>query len=457
MFLENKMVDDRISRAIDNDHTAAMKAPGDSKKHMRKKGSSGDMISVCMTCKKAFKNPLFYRKHMRQHAEKALACHLCGKSFERKHHLQSHLAGHAQHQQQGKHPFQCQACGKRFGQKGHLTQHLKFHEKDFFQKEPPWRERPFECEICKKRFNIKSSLQRHMSCHTGEKPFLCAICNRGYTRRSVLVLHIQQVHENRKPFQCEECQLCFSQKGNLQAHFRRKHLQPKSGSSRSGGGSKSKRAHKRPSKAIKICANKNYAGNSEDGPSLHSYASKAGRGAAARKQRLSPKSGSSSCEEEERSYYVNLSSLESSSSCSTSDEAAAGSSGDDVPVAAAPDNNVSYDIKSLSEFESLLDVREWEEHLVTDSDHMLCSLLPNYDLSDALASPSKSNVVLTRAAADDDLYAWSDYPLFTAEDLEEIKDIGGANYFVPRQNSKTANSFSSFQKLNFNSSSSLQA
>lgn len=37
MFLENQLVDERISRAIDNDHTAAMKAPSDSRKHMKKK------------------------------------------------------------------------------------------------------------------------------------------------------------------------------------------------------------------------------------------------------------------------------------------------------------------------------------------------------------------------------------------------------------------------------------
>lgn len=37
MFLENQSVDDRISRAIDNDHTAAMKAPTDNRKHMKKK------------------------------------------------------------------------------------------------------------------------------------------------------------------------------------------------------------------------------------------------------------------------------------------------------------------------------------------------------------------------------------------------------------------------------------
>ncbi|KFM63423.1 Zinc finger protein 510, partial [Stegodyphus mimosarum] len=541
MFLENKMVDERISRAIDNDHTAAMKAPGDSKKHMRKKTSSiystDNMITVCMLCKKAFKNQLFYRKHLRIHSEKASVCPICGKSFAKKHILQTHMQTH------GKHQFQCHLCHKRFTQKGNLNQHLKFHttkktykcnmcDKDFYQQEHLKthirhhnNERPFECEICHKSFNIKSSLQRHMNCHTGEKPFICDICNRGYTRRSVLMLHIQQVHENKKPFQCDECHLCFSQKGNLQAHFRRKHLQPKSEGKRSKDkdGSKGKRSIKRQhgrtnSKTVKICTNKNFVSHFPhsdessksklnksrmDNTTLHSYASKVksivNRNSRAQvrvpdDQKIVNKSPSKSSPTYENgsvkeqmngqstsynSLKFNLASFDNSSSCSLSDETVdigcSSSSSEDIPELNFPsifENHADapYDIKALpDDFDALLDGRGWEEYMLVDTDNILSSALPHYDL---LCSPTKSNIVLSKTSSGgpEELFSipWNDdyttNPLFTADDLDEIKDISsicsvnstiqnsleGIKFDpekrVYNQNSKTANHY--MQKLN---------
>ncbi|GBM03524.1 Zinc finger protein 28 [Araneus ventricosus] len=491
-FPESKIVDERISRAIDNDHTAAMKAPIDSKKIKKKNGP--EMITVCMLCQKAFKNHIIYRKHLRLHSDKAQHhCHICGKNFLKKHHLQSHLQTHAKHQ------YQCPYCHKRFSQKGNLNQHLKFHatkkvfkctfcDKDFFQQEHLKahlrhhnNERPFECELCHKSFNIKSSLQRHMNCHTGEKPFICDICNRGYTRRSVLMLHIQQVHENKKPFQCDECHLCFSQKGNLQAHFRRKHLQPKAdgkrGKDKEGKMKRSiKRSHSRP-KTVKISPSKNITQHIKepseepsksklnktkmDNTSLHSYASKVkaivNRGAKAQQasenQRIVNKFSKSTFSEnpkykeqtkDQSTLYNSPSSQDSSSSSSysLSDEAVdvgcSSSSSEDIPELNFPtilDNHgdIAYDIKTLSDFETLLDGNKgWEDYLMSDSDNILSSSLSHYEMSEVFSSPVKSNVLLTKSTnfGNDDIFpslAWTDdctaNPLFTAEDLDEIKDI----------------------------------
>lgn len=543
MFLENKTVDERISRAIDNDHTAAMKAPSGDRKHMKKKsasfGSPPEMVTVCMLCKKAFKNALVYRKHLRIHSDKAFICNICGKPFGKKHYLQAHMQIH------GKNQYQCHLCHKRFTQKGNLNQHLKFHnskkafkcnicEKDFYQQEHLKthlrhhnNERPFECEICRKSFNIKSSLQRHMNCHTGEKPFICDICNRGYTRRSVLMLHIQQVHENKKPFECDECHLCFSQKGNLQAHFRRKHLQPKSDGKRGNkDGSKGKRSmkrqHSRPgSKTIKICTNKNYHIDSSsddqssnkmnkprlDNASLHSYACKVkaivNRGSKAQQAFSteeiqfikSPSKSVTSLEHGSKVYgqsstyseKLNLVSFDTSSSCSLSDEAAdvgcSSSSSDDIPelypTFLENHSDVAYD-KPLTDFDTLLtDNKSWDEYLLTETDNILSSTLPHYDMNEILSSPSKSSIILTKACADitDELFnnsSWNDdyaNPLFTADDLDEIKDISGAWILnqngveikkeVPdtyrsqcnNQNSKGINLNLSVQKLSFTESS----
>lgn len=493
MFLENQLVDERISRAIDNDHTAAMKAPSNSRKHMKKKNSNfgtPDMLTVCMLCKKAFKNALQYHKHMRLHSEKGLVCHICGKAFGKKQNLQAHLQTHGTH---GKSQFQCLLCHKRFSQKGNLNQHLKFHnskksfkcnicEKDFYQQEHLKthlrhhnNERPFECELCHKSFNIKSSLQRHMNCHTGEKPFICDICNRGYTRRSVLMLHIQQVHENKKPFECDECHLCFSQKGNLQAHYRRKHLQPKSEGKRSSkDGSKGKRSikrqHSRPnSKTIKICTNKNYYLDSSsddqssskvnksrvDNTSLHSYACKmkaiVSRGAKAQAHPAeiqfikSPSKSVVSVDNETKkeqingqsssySEKLNLVSFDTSSSCSLSDDAAdvgcsSSSSNEDIPELNFP-NFLDSDVKPLTDFDTLLtDTKVWDDYFMGDSDSILPSTLPQYDIGDVIVSPSKHNIILTKTDVTEELFnnaTWNDdysNPLFTADDLDGINDL----------------------------------
>ncbi|GFQ70499.1 zinc finger protein 28 [Trichonephila clavata] len=492
VFPENKMVDEQISRAIDNDHTAAMKASSENKKLSKK--SSPDMITVCMLCQKAFKNHMFYRKHLRLHSDKAAHhCHICGKNFLRKHQLQSHLQTHAKRQ------YQCPYCHKRFSQKKNLTRHLKFHaakkiykcticEKDFFQQQHLKahlrhhnNERPFECELCHKSFNIKSSLQRHMNCHTGEKPFICDICNRGYTRRSVLMLHIQQVHENKRPFQCDECQLCFSQKGNLQAHYRRKHLQPKSegkrGKDKDGKMKRSiKRSHSR-SKTVKICSNKNLTQHMIhsdepsksklnksriDNTSLHSYASKVkaivNRGTRAQvseNQRIVNKYSKSAFPEngkykeqtkDQPALYNSPSSQDSSSSSSysLSDEAVdvgcSSSSGEDIPELNFPTildahADIPYDIKTLSDFETLLDCnKEWEDYLISDANEMLSSSLPHYELNDVFTSPSKSNILLPRSTnyTSDEMFAslsWTDdcaaNPLFTADEIDQIKDLTG--------------------------------
>lgn len=449
---------------------------------------SPDMVSVCMLCKKAFKNALLYRKHMRLHSDKALGCHICGKAFGKKHYLQAHIQTH------GKNQFQCHQCHKRFTQKGNLNQHLKFHntkktfkcnicDKDFYQQEHLKthlrhhnNERPFECELCHKSFNIKSSLQRHMNCHTGEKPFICDICNRGYTRRSVLMLHIQQVHENKKPFECDECHLCFSQKGNLQAHYRRKHLQPKHEGKRSKDGSKGKRNGRRQhsrqnSKSIKITISKNYHLDSSsddqysskvskprlDNTSLHSYACKVkaivSRGAKAqafpteiqfiksptksalpvdREIKTEQIDGQSSSYSEK----LNSVSFDSSSSCSLSDEAAdagcsSSSSGEDIPELNFP-YLLENDTKPVTDFDTLLtDTKVWDEYFMGETDSALPSSLSQYEISDILLSPSKPNFVLSKTCADitDELFnhaTWNDdysNPLFTAEDLDGIKDL----------------------------------
>lgn len=173
---------------------------------------------------------------------------------------------------------------------------------------------------------------------------------------------------------------------------------------------------------------------------------------------------------------LEASSFDSSSSCSLSDEAVdvgcSSSSGDDIPEINFPsilENHAEepYDMKGY-EFESFLD-KGWE-FLITDSDNILSSSLsPEMDV---FTSPTKVSTSLIKSDPDDifSTLSWTDdQPLFTAEDLEEIKDISsisGVNSLIQgslegikfestersscNQNIKIGNSFvSNMHKYNY--------
>ncbi|XP_069611361.1 gastrula zinc finger protein XlCGF57.1-like [Ranitomeya imitator] len=139
--------------------------------------------------------------------KKPFSCKECGKCFNWKGNLVTHLRIHT-----GEKPFSCSECGKHFGNKGTLTNHERIHIVERGKKS-------FSCSECGKHFNRKEQLVRHQRYHTGEKQFSCSTCGKCFNRQGNLVTHLR-IHTGEKPFSCSECGKCFNWKGNLVTHLR---------------------------------------------------------------------------------------------------------------------------------------------------------------------------------------------------------------------------------------------
>ncbi|KAM4032217.1 gastrula zinc finger protein XlCGF66.1-like [Anomaloglossus baeobatrachus] len=134
--------------------------------------------------------------------EKPYSCSECGKCFEWKSRLISHLKQHT-----GEKPFFCDDCGKCFREKSDLFTHQRIHTG----------KKPFSCSECGKNYNNKSSFVRHQWVHTGVKPYSCSECGTLFTDKSSLVTH-QNIHTGAKPYSCSECGKCYNSKSHLVRH-----------------------------------------------------------------------------------------------------------------------------------------------------------------------------------------------------------------------------------------------
>ncbi|XP_037545337.1 gastrula zinc finger protein XlCGF57.1-like [Nematolebias whitei] len=165
---------------------------------------TGQKRFSCEDCGKRFNRKGNLKKHMIIHTgQKRFSCEDCGKRFNRKSNLKTHLIIHTGHK-----AFVCNLCGQRFGHKSTLKTHMIVHTG----------QKQFSCEDCGKRFNRKGDRNTHMMVHTGDKTFVCYLCGHKFGQKSHLNSHMI-VHTGQKRFSCEDCGKRFNRKGNLNTHM----------------------------------------------------------------------------------------------------------------------------------------------------------------------------------------------------------------------------------------------
>ncbi|CAH1173485.1 unnamed protein product [Phaedon cochleariae] len=172
------------------------------------KTESGQLEAKCKECMKIFSTPKTAYQHTHNPQEKkaeeerTFLCTICGKTFNRKAHLQSHYRLHS-----GEKPYECTLCNKKFRHLARYKSHNLLHTG----------QRPYSCEICDKSFVQLDHLKQHTSVHSGRKPHACAFCRKTFAHKCNLVVH-ERIHTGDMPYKCSLCDKEFYHSSTMKKH-----------------------------------------------------------------------------------------------------------------------------------------------------------------------------------------------------------------------------------------------
>ncbi len=174
---------------------------------------------VCSVCGKCFKTKSMLAAHMVYHGDRKFECDDCGKRFYTVAHMNDHKRVHTQEKD-----YQCQLCGRTFNWKSSLKTHLSRVHSDPNAGPLPERKLvgPHKCMVCGKGFISPSVLRVHMKYHLQDRQYECDMCKKRFYCAAHLREHLR-VHTGEKPFRCEVCYKCFTTNANLKTHKRGVH------------------------------------------------------------------------------------------------------------------------------------------------------------------------------------------------------------------------------------------
>ncbi|XP_011569114.3 zinc finger and BTB domain-containing protein 41 [Plutella xylostella] len=153
-------------------------------------GEGNERKFVCRKCNHSTKSRLYMETHSKVHGLKMFACDMCPQMFRQK----SALSTHKKYTHKlCTDKFTCHICGKQMVGKPFLIKHLRRRHSNKVQ-----------CDICKKEYKNRDYLVEHMKRHNDKKTHNCTICTKSYYTTSALLQHQQIVHE-KKQYQCKIC------------------------------------------------------------------------------------------------------------------------------------------------------------------------------------------------------------------------------------------------------------
>ena len=138
--------------------------------------------------------------------EKNQICNICGKAFNSKYYLRTHISS----VHEGIKNHKCDLCNKEFSLSCTLKKHIRIvhnHEKK-------------ACVICGKMLSLDFMKQHMLATHSvnNEKTILkCQICEKSFLQPHLLKKHMN-THTGIKPHKCKYCEKCFADASNKLSH-----------------------------------------------------------------------------------------------------------------------------------------------------------------------------------------------------------------------------------------------